>query len=271
MIGLAGVALAGTAHAAPCEPLPSAAPEMVMLHKDVDGDGAADTVIPTECDGKANCTLAVFLRRKGCPVAFGSVKGSPRALAQRTRPWLPLTSHGLHLLVTEQDLHHGSAAAVWGWTGDGWTRVYDVYRWFDANRPDHHGTQAGVPDEAASLCLVGREAGALRADDAGTRLVIHRVACTTADDIGCGNWLTVAHGRCLAPVAVLADGRVELVQRAGEAPAVLRVRGGGRVREYRVAITPDDAQPGATLVGQRSCTPRGCDDWAAVEPPPAME
>jgi len=94
-------------HAAPplpsptsCEPLPAAAPDTAPVWIDVDGDGIVDPIIPTECDGRTNCTLAVFLTRKSCPLAFGSVKGGLRSFARTKRPFLPLTSHGIRLMWT---------------------------------------------------------------------------------------------------------------------------------------------------------------------------
>lgn len=259
----------GTAKAAPCEALPSAAPEAAAVRLDVDGDGATDTVVPTECDGKTNCTLAIFLRRKGCLVAFGSVKGSPRALA-RSKQLLALTSRGIRLVATQAELHRASAEAIWAWSGDRWIAVYRSYRSFDANRPDDSGPDEGVPADAAGICLAGREAGTL-AGGSDTRFAIHHVACTAVGELGCGNWLTVARGTCHAPVALLADGRVEVVQpSSGEQPAVLRVRNGKRLIEYRIAASAD-APPVFSLVAERSCAAGQCGGWTTVTQPPPME
>lgn len=274
-------------HAAPplpsptsCEPLPAAAP--VWL--DVDGDGIADPIIPTECDGRTNCTLAVFLTRKGCPLAFGSVKGGLRSFARTKRPFLPLTSHGIRLMWTHEDLHHATSESVWAWSGDRWVNVFNSYSWFDANHPEEQGEDTGVPEDAASACLDDRPGTtALQVDDDGVRDAIYRVPCATHADgsHGCGNWVTVTRGHCHMPLAVLADGTVELIQRAdGEVPAVLRVRNGRRIVDYRVdkrdadLSTSDPPVATFSLAASRPCTPASpaprCAAWAPVTQPPAM-
>ena len=108
--------------------------------------------------------------------------------------------------------------------------------------------------------------------------------CATFEDVGhgCGNWVTVTRGHCHVPLAVLADGTVEVIQRAaGDAPAVLRVRNGPHIVDYRIdkreADLSTSSPPVATfsLAASRSCAPASpaprCAAWAPVTQPPVME
>ena len=267
-----------------CEPLPEAAPEAETVWVDVDGDGISDPIVPIECDGRTNCTLAVFLTRKGCPLAFGNVSGGPRSLARTKRPFLPLTSHGVPLMWTHEDLHHAASETVWAWNRDRWVKVFNSYAWFDVNHPKERGEDLGVPADAASVCLDDRPgATALQVDDDGVRDAVYRVPCASPADIdhGCGNWVTLTRGHCHMPFAVLADGTVEVLQHgAGELPTVLRVRNGRHITDYRVDKRDADLStadpPVATflLAASRSCTPASpaprCAAWSATRDPPAM-
>jgi hypothetical protein len=282
LVGLRSLAYAAPPPTSPrsCEPLPAAAPDTALVRLDVDGDGVTDQIVPTECDGRTNCTLAVFLTRRGCALAFGSVKGDPRSLARTKRPFLPLRSNGIRLLWTHEDLHHAASESVWAWSGDRWLNVFNSYSWFDANHPDDQGEETGVPESAAAICLDDRPGiTALQLRDDGLRAAVYRVPCAHPADTshGCGNWVTITRGRCHAPFAVLSDGTVELVPRAaGDVSAVLRVRNGAHIVDYRVdPSTSDPFVAPFSLAASRSCTPASpaprCAAWAPIVQPPAME
>ena len=268
--------LAAPATPPPCEPLPAAAADTAPVRLDDDGDGIADLIIPTDCDGRASCTLAVFLTRGRCASPLGSVKGDPGALARTKQPFLPLTSHGIRLLWTHEDLHHAAADAAWAWTGDHWANVFNSYASWDVNHPQDNGQETGVPDGAAACLDARRAVASPYIDDDTTRDAIYRVPCATPDDVrhGCGLWVAVTRGRCRAPIAVLADGAVEVVQRAGGGrPAVLRVRSGSRIVDYRLdrrnGEPAGDRPPsaGISLAAVRTCTRTRTDvDCAAWEP-----
>lgn len=272
-------AVAAAEHGLRCEPLPEPVEELDPIRVDLNRDGRPDFLIPVECDGRQNCAMAVLLAAHPCPVALGRLGDASgrdygvngrRANAIRA---LPLTSHGVVLVIGEADLHHAMNTSVWAWDGSGWIDVHDDYYWREIrNDQVDSGHTSGMTAGAASVCLDrGAPIAAFDLDGDGHRDSVYRVPCRGGDDRrGCGNWITVTRNECRIPIGVLADGTVTLMHPAGhDQPAVVRVTPGGRSRapvEYRFDQAPESAA-GLALSALRLCDARRCADWVPADQP----
>ena len=258
---------AATDAATTCAPLPAPDASAAQRDLDLDHDGISDFLIPTDCDGRRNCTIHVFLNHDPCPVPLGDLGAEPSALGSGVHDIaaMPLTSHGIALLYTSEGGHHSQDEVVWAWSGNGWTKVSEVSTWWGRDA----GRQGGISRAAATVCIdAATPTAVLDVDGDGTLDQIHHINYASPDNRTreSENWVLLAKGHCLRPVAVLADGVVEIAGRpAPRAPAVLRVSEVGTERariEYRFETGP----AGIALTAFRTCARRGrCGAWTALQ------
>jgi hypothetical protein len=257
-----------SAPTAACAPLPKSDANATQRNLDLDHDGISDFLIPTDCDGRQNCTIHVFLNHDPCPVPLGDIGGEPSVLGGGgiyELAVMPLTSHGIALVHTSEGGHHSQDEVVWAWSGDSWAKVSEVWTWWGHDT----GSQGGITRAAGTVCIdAAAPTALLDVDGDGTLDRIHHINYASPDNRSrkSESWVLLAKGNCLRPVAVLADGIVEIAGRpAPRAPAMLRVSEVGKERariEYRFEAGPD----GVALTASRACARRGgCGAWAAFE------
>ena len=251
-----------------CAPLPAPDANAAQRNLDLDHDGISDFLIPTDCDGRQNCTIHAFLNHDPCPVPLGDIGAEPSVLGGsgiHDLAVMPLTSHGIALIHTSEGGHHSQDEVVWAWSGNGWAKVSDVWTWWGHEQ----GSQGGITHAAGTVCIdAAAPTAVLDVDGDGTLDQIRHINYASPDNRSRASesWVLLAKGTCLRPVAVLADGVVEIAGRpAPRVPAVLRVSEVGKERariEYRFKAGPD----GVALTASRACTRRGsCGAWAAFE------
>jgi hypothetical protein len=251
-------------------PVPVAGSSPIEL--DLNGDHVPDHLVPIECDGKMSCVMDVFLTAQPCPVALGRLGDASGASAaangrrpEASRALWPLTSHGITLIHTEEDLHRAENTSVWAWDGTNWLYIFSDYRWWGKDS----GRMTDIEPAAESACLdAGTPTAAFDIDGDGVRDGVYAVACENPDerDPTCGNWVMLAKSDCRVPVGVLANGAVTLVQSAtADLPAVLKVTGGALGRgsmEYRFEVQRDHFG----LAALRSCPfGRSCGPWKVAD------
>jgi hypothetical protein len=256
-----------SARTATCAPLPEPDANAAQRNLDLDHDGISDFLIPTDCDGRQNCTIHLFLNHDPCPVPLGDIGAEPSVLSRGIYDLavMPLTSHGIALIHTSEGGHHSQDEVVWAWSGNGWTKVSEVWTWWGHDA----GRQGGITRAAGTVCIdAAAPTAILDVDGDGTLDQIHHINYASPDNRSreSESWVLLAKGNCLRPVAVLADGIVEIAGRpAPRAPAVLRVSEVGKERariEYRFEAGPD----GIALATSRTCARSGsCGAWAAFE------
>lgn len=210
----------------PCAPIVAPDDGHEAIHVDLDGDHVADTLVPTDCDGRDNCTLHVYLTKGACSTALGDVEGSG------SPDVLPLTSRGIALVRTDRAAHASTDETVYAWTGVAFEPIYEGCTYLGpayANEP----CTGAITAAAAQLCLGGAAPKTtLDVDGDGVPDGLYDVPCAgQADSQACGTWVLLARPSCMVAAMVLPAGAVEVVAPAAHGrPARLRV---GK-HEYRL-------------------------------------
>jgi hypothetical protein len=197
-----------SARTATCAPLPKPDANAAQRNLDLDHDGISDFLIPTDCDGRRNCTIHVFLNHHPCPVPLGDIGAEPSVLGGRgiyDLAVMPLTSHGIALIHTSEGGHHSQDEVVWAWSTNGWTKVSEVWTWWGHET----GSQGGITRAAGTVCIdAAAPTAVLDVDGDGTLDQIHHINYASPDNRSreSESWVLLAKGNCLRPVAVLAMG-----------------------------------------------------------------
>ncbi|HTJ43785.1 MAG TPA: hypothetical protein VL463_16880 [Kofleriaceae bacterium] len=203
-----------------CAPLPGADTDHEVIEADLDGDKVADQLVPTDCDGRDDCTLHVFLVKDGCPTPLGDlemVRGKPDVL--------PLTSRGVALIHTDSAVHAETDETVYAWTG---TQFVSAFEGCTYAGPAHDGEPCtgGVTPDAAQLCLGGGAPSAtFDVDGDGQPDGAFDVPCDKdTDSHACGSWILLSRQSCLVPAMVLPPGKIDVATPAAHGkPARLKV------------------------------------------------